>query len=52
LRVKGAAVKEVFMKNNSVAKHANEFNKALKRGYSKHSKKEGRNNQESYQIAA
>jgi hypothetical protein len=40
------------MKSNSVAKNANEFNKALKRGYSKHSKKEGRNNQESYQIAA
>ena len=49
------------MKNNFVAKHANKFNKALifkdkkkalKRGYSKHSKKEGRNNQESYQIAA
>ena len=49
------------MKNNFVAKHANKFNKAvvfkdkkkaLKRGYSKHSKKVDRNNRESYQIAA
>lgn len=59
--MKGVVIKEVFMKNNFVAKNANKFNKAvvfkdkkkaLKRGYSKHNKKIDRNNQESYQIAA